>query len=214
MRIGLLGGSFNPPHEGHRSISLAALKRLGLDRIWWVVTPGNPIKSHSELASLDVRMHLAAAVSNHPRIVVTGFEANRPTARTADTLAYLKRRFAETDFVWIMGADNLANFHRWNRSDEILASMAVATIDRPGWRLYGFASVTAIKYRAYFVPEQRAATLASLATPAWTFLTVPLAGHSSTELRKRAARHSAVPAESVNTGHSRHRNDPAWQHDT
>ncbi|HZV20147.1 MAG TPA: nicotinate-nucleotide adenylyltransferase, partial [Hyphomicrobiales bacterium] len=114
MRIGLLGGSFNPPHAAHRQISLTALKRLGLDQVWWLVTPGNPLKDHGDLAPLAERVALCRVLARHARIRVTAFEAAIGTAYTACTLRYLRRRFPGVRFVWLMGADNLASFHRWN----------------------------------------------------------------------------------------------------
>src|SRR5688572_16504017 len=113
MRIGLLGGSFNPPHEGHRHISLAALSRLRLNKLWWLVTPGNPLKSAARQPDLADRLSLAAELASHPAIEVTGFEAALPTPYAIDTLHFLRRRFPGVHFVWIMGGDNLAQFHRW-----------------------------------------------------------------------------------------------------
>lgn len=186
-RIGLLGGSFNPPHDGHLRISLYALKRLGLARVWWLVTPGNPLKDNGNLATLDERMAAARALARHPRIVITGFEAALPSRYTAATIAFLRRRFPATRFVWLMGADNLVSIHRWNAWTEIYGRLPIAVLDRPGWRLRGLSSKAAIRFRQGFVAEERAISLARRRPPAWTFLTLPLSAHSSTEIRRRAA---------------------------
>ena len=129
MRIGLLGGSFNPPHEAHRAISLEALRRLGLDRVWWLVTPANPLKDSSALPSLKTRIEAAQKVARHPRIDVTGFSGG--SVYTADLLAVLARRFPGVRFVWLMGADNLSLFHRWRDFEDIFARVPIAVFDRP-----------------------------------------------------------------------------------
>ena len=110
-----MGGTFNPPHEGHVLISHTAIRRLGLDQLWWVVTPGNPLKVNDELPPLADRMALCQRIVDDSRVIITGFEADLATPYTAATLAFLKQRFATTHFVWVMGADNLAGFHRWQR---------------------------------------------------------------------------------------------------
>lgn len=186
MRIGLLGGSFNPPHPGHRHIAEAALRQLGLDRVWLIVTPGNPIKDHGELAALSDRLAAAEAMMSHPRIVATGFEAALSTAYTAHTLAFLRRRFPGVRFIWIMGGDNLASFHRWQQWPAILRMMPVAVLDRPGFRYLAMASPAARAFAAARVDETYAAGLALMPPPAWTYLSIPLADISSTELRRRA----------------------------
>jgi len=192
--IGLLGGSFNPPHAAHRLISEVALKRLGLDKVWWIVSPGNPLKKRSETASLAERMRLSRAVATGRHIVVTDFEADLPTPYTAATLAFLKARSPLVRFVWIMGADNLATFDRWQRWREIFTMVPVVVVDRPGWRLKALASKAARAFAASRVPERDAATLSSRPAPAWTFLTGPLSHLSSTAIRNKAkAPRPAVP---------------------
>jgi nicotinate-nucleotide adenylyltransferase len=186
MRIGLLGGSFNPAHEAHREISLTALKRLGLDRVWWLVTPGNPLKDPSKLASLESRVEAARKMARHPRIEVTGFAGG--SAYTIDLLTELKRRFPGVNFVWLMGADNLAQFHRWRAWEEIFAAMPLAVLDRPGLRLKARASKAAQRFALYQVDESDAGGLARLDPPAWTVLCHRLSGLSSTELRAKKAR--------------------------
>ena len=183
MRIGLLGGSFNPPHEAHRAISLAALKRLGLDRVWWVVSPANPLKDTSALPSLDARIEAARRTARHPRIDVTGFTGG--SAYTVDLLAGLKRRCPGVHFVWLMGADNLPEFHRWHAWEEIFRLVPIAVFDRPGYRLKARASRAAQRFLDYRVDETDAGGLALLIPPAWTMLTHPLSDLSSTALRAK-----------------------------
>jgi len=186
MRIGLLGGSFNPPHEAHLEISLTALKRLGLDRVWWLVTPGNPLKDPSKLASLESRVEAARKMARHPRIEVTGFAGG--SAYTIDLLAELKRRFPGVNFVWLMGADNLADFHRWQAWQQIFESMPIAVLDRPGFRHKARASKAAQRFALYQVDESDAGGLARLEPPAWTILSHRLSGLSSTALRAKKAK--------------------------
>ena len=184
MRIGLYGGSFNPAHEGHRLVSLMALKRLGLDRIWWVVTPGNPLKDHGELASTAERTAEAREVAAHPRIDVTTFEEDIGARYTVDTLAYLKRRHPGVTFVWIMGADNLASFHRWRGWRGIARMMPIAVIDRPDWTLKAMHSRSAAALSSSRIAESEAAALAGLKPPAWVFLHGPRSHLSSTDIRR------------------------------
>lgn len=186
LRIGLLGGSFNPAHDGHRHISLEAMARLDLDRIWWVVSPGNPLKSHQDLADQDTRLHLATAVAHHPRIDVTGFETQLGTSYTAETLAFLSQRATGVKFVWLMGADNLANLHHWRHWRRILATLPVAVMDRPGWRYRALASRAAVSQASRRLPEGESRRLADATAPAWSFLSIPLSPLSSTALRARS----------------------------
>ncbi len=188
MRIGLLGGSFNPAHEGHRHISLTAMKRLGLDRVWWLVSPGNPLKDTAKAPDLGQRVAAARQIARHPRIVVTGFEgaraeAGRPGPYTIDTLRFLKRRFPDVNFVWLMGADNLVSFHRWRAWEELFGLVPIAVLDRPGFRLKARASKAAQRFAFAAVDESDAGLLARMVPPAWTMLTLPLSGTSSTALR-------------------------------
>ena len=184
--IGLLGGSFNPPHAAHRLISETALKRLGLDKVWWVVSPGNPLKQRNETAPLNERLRLCRSVANNRHIVVTDFEADLPSPYTASTLAFLKARSPLVRFVWIMGADNLATFDRWQRWREIFTMVPVVVVDRPGWRLKALASKAARAFASSRIPEREAGTLATRPPPAWTFLTGPLSHISSTAIRNQA----------------------------
>src|SRR5262245_29824897 len=184
--IGLLGGSFNPPHLAHRMISEAALKRLGLDKVWWVVSPGNPLKRRAGTMPLDERILLCRALAKNPHIVVTDFEKDLQTPYTASTLAFLKARSPLVRFVWIMGADNLATFDRWQRWREIFTLVPIAVVDRPGWRLKALASKAARAFAAARVPQADARGLTHRPPPAWTFLTGPLSQVSSTALRSKA----------------------------
>lgn len=181
--IGILGGTFNPPHEGHVQITEIALRRLRLDQLWWVVTPGNPLKPNGGLPSLALRIAACQKLIDNPRVEITGFEARLGTPYTAATLGYLRRRFPGVRFVWIMGADNLATFHRWQRWREIAREVPIAVVDRPGWRLKGMASPAARSLAAAFVPETQAANLSRMRAPAWTLLSGPLSPLSSTALR-------------------------------
>lgn len=191
--VGLLGGSFNPAHEAHRLITGTARRRLGLDQVWWVVTPGNPLKSRDELAPLADRMARSRRLVTNPKVKITGFEADLPTAYTAATLSFLVRRMPGVHFVWLMGADNLASFHRWQDWQQIAALMPIAVVDRPGFRLKGLAGRAARTLAASYVPESRARVLTRMQAPAWTFLTGPLSRLSSTAIRRS---NGAVPASS------------------
>jgi nicotinate-nucleotide adenylyltransferase len=183
MRIGLLGGSFNPPHAAHRAISRFALARLQLDRVWWLVTPGNPLKDSTGLRDLAARAATARRLADDPRIDVSCLESVIGTRYTVDTVSYLRRRCAGLRFVWIMGADNLAQFHHWENWRRIAAEVPIAVIDRPPGGLRALASPAARALERYRIAEARAATLAALGAPAWVFLTGMKSALSSTGLR-------------------------------
>lgn len=183
MRIGLLGGSFNPPHLAHRAISQFALKRLKLDRVWWLVSPGNPLKDISSLREIDARVAAAQAIADDPRIQVSRLEAVIGTRYTADTLRYLRRHCRGARFVWIMGADNLAQFHRWQQWQQIAAEVPIAVIDRPPTSLRALAAPAAHRLMRMRIPTNEAATLADRQPPAWVFLTGLKSPVSSTALR-------------------------------
>jgi nicotinate-nucleotide adenylyltransferase len=183
QRIGLLGGSFNPPHAAHRLISQIALKQLRLDRVWWIVTPGNPLKSRRDLLPLDERLRLCRDVARDSRITVTAFEAGLQSSLTAGTLAFLLTCRPGTRFVWIMGADCLSQFHSWGQWRDIFQMLPIAVIDRPGWHLKALSSPAAGAFRRAYVPQLRAAGLADCRPPAWAFLRGPLMSLSSTEIR-------------------------------
>lgn len=183
--IGVLGGSFNPPHAGHASIAGTALRRLALDRVWLLVSPGNPLKSRADLASAEARLQAVRRLVSHPRVHAYDFEARLGTRFTVDTLAVLRRRYPAARFVWVMGADSLANFHRWRHWRRIADMVAIAVVDRPGWRLSAMASPAARALARSRQPERAAARLAGLEPPAWTFLSTRLSPLSSSELRRR-----------------------------
>ncbi len=183
MRIGLLGGSFNPAHETHRDISLIALRRLKLDRVWWLVTPGNPLKDKSELKPLGPRLAKAETVAAHPAIEVTAIEALLKTRFTFDTVSRIREQYAGTRFVFLMGADNLAQLHRWKRWRELTNRIPFAVIDRAGWSLRALASPAATALSQWRLPEERAASLATTRPPAWVFLHGLKSAMSSTKLR-------------------------------
>jgi nicotinate-nucleotide adenylyltransferase len=183
MRIGLLGGSFNPPHLAHREISRFALKRLQLDRVWWLVTPGNPLKENGALHALGERMKAARAVAQDPRIEVSCLESVIRTRYTIDTINTLRRRASGLRFVWIMGADNLGQFHYWQDWRRIAAQVPIAVIDRPPQSFRALASPAAQALSRYRLPEMEAAILADQRPPAWVFLTGLKLSLSSTTLR-------------------------------
>lgn len=185
LRVGLFGGSFNPPHEGHRLASLIALRRLKLDRVWWLVSPGNPLKDKRELRSMDERIAAARAIADHPSIDVTGLEAVLGTRFTVDVLSTLKRRNSGVHFVWIMGADNLRSFHLWQRWTTIARTMPIAVIDRPGATLRGLHCCASSFLTRWRLPEHEAGRLALSRPPAFVFLHGPRSPQSSTALRKR-----------------------------
>ncbi len=184
MRIGLYGGSFNPAHAGHRHVSLLVLKRLRLDRIWWIVTPGNPLKDRGELAPTPERVAGAKRLAAHPRIDVTSFEAAIGARYTIDTLSFLVRRCPGVDFVWIMGADNLASFHRWRGWQTIASLMPMVVVDRPGFTLKATRSRAAVRLAPYRIDEDAASALPGMPAPAWLFLHGPRSALSSSALRR------------------------------
>jgi nicotinate-nucleotide adenylyltransferase len=194
LRIGLFGGSFNPPHEGHRAASLLALRRLRLDRIWWLVSPGNPLKDRSDLAELSQRLAAARKVARHPKIVVTGFEASLGSAYTFETLRYAKSRCAGVHFVWLMGADNLLGFHHWKSWREIADLVPIAVIDRPGATLKATRSRAGQALAPYRKSETEGPRLALTRPPAFIFLHGPRSDLSSTELREIAHTKERCPA--------------------
>ena len=183
QRIGVMGGSFNPPHEGHRLAAEAAMKRLRLDQLWWLITPGNPLKTQGEPSSLGGRVGLVRPFARGPKMKITSFERELGTRYTAAMLTFLKRRYLGVRFVWIMGADNLASFDRWQHWRRIAEIMPIAVVDRPGWRLPALSSPAAQALSRSRLPEREAASLADRKPPAWMLLTIRLSGLSSTALR-------------------------------
>jgi nicotinate-nucleotide adenylyltransferase len=183
MRIGLFGGSFNPPHEGHKLVALECFKRLALDKVWILVSPGNPLKDHSELLPLDQRLDETTRLMRDPRLEVTGFEAAHGLDYTWETIAALTQAYPKTRFVWIMGADSLQTFDRWERWDAIAAMVPIAVYDRPGAAFIATTSPAAIALKHSRVPEEAAKTLADRTPPAWIYLHGVVSAQSSTAIR-------------------------------
>ena len=181
--IGLLGGSFDPAHGGHRCISEIALRRLGLDALWWMVTPGNPLKDVAALPPLGARMRKAAALAAHPRITISGAEAGLGTRFTADLVGILKARSPTVRFIWIMGSDNLAQFHRWEAWRDIAAAVPIAVVNRPGFLASALNARAAQALAARRIDEADALRLADCTPPAWVVLGGPRSGLSSTAIR-------------------------------
>ena len=183
MRIGLFGGTFDPPHRAHLGASLIAMKRLKLDRVWWLVTPGNPLKDTRGLAPLAERIAAARALTSHPRIDISGIEAVINTRYTYDTLRWLVARCPGVRFVWIMGADNLRSFHRWQKWREIASLVPIVVVDRLGPSLYAGASAAGLALSRFRIPETAAPGLPGRRPPAWAFLHGLKSPLSSTALR-------------------------------
>ncbi|THV22269.1 nicotinate-nucleotide adenylyltransferase [Peteryoungia ipomoeae] len=183
MVVGLFGGSFNPPHQGHTLVAEIAIRRLGLHQLWWMVTPGNPLKSHRELAPLADRLSACEAMAEDPRIKVTAFEKALGTSYTAKTLDYIRARNSAVHFVWVMGADNLAGFHRWQHWQKIASTFPIAVIDRPGSTLAYLSSKMARTFDYARIDEEDAGVLWQKKAPAWTFIHGPRSTLSSTALR-------------------------------
>lgn len=187
MVVGLFGGSFNPPHAGHALVAEIAIRRLGLDQLWWMVTPGNPLKSRSHLAPLAERIALSKELARNPRIKVTAFEAAFGVTYTADTLVRVKARNPQVRFIWIMGADSLGSFHKWQRWQEIARTFPIAVIDRPRSTLSFLSAKMAKTFDFARVDEEDAQILWKKKAPAWTFIHGPRSALSSTELRDAKA---------------------------
>ena len=177
--IGLFGGSFDPAHQGHVHVTRHALRALGLDQVWWLVSPGNPLKAHGP-APLAQRVARAQAIMRHPRVRITAIEAALGTRYSADTLAALQRLYPGRRFVWIMGADNLANFHHWENWRGILNRLPVAVIARPGQVRAALSSVAARSHAGARVCPR---VLSRTQVPAWAFLMLPMRNISSSQLR-------------------------------
>ena len=181
LKIGLLGGSFNPAHEGHRHISLLALKQLQLDQVWWLVSPQNPLKAATGMAPLAQRLAGTRTMAMHPRIRASDLESRLGTRYTVDTLSALQRRWPRSAFVWLMGADNLVQLPRWHRWREIVEMVPMAIFNRPGQGHRALAGAAAARFARSRVRNPR--KLADSAAPAWCFLFTPLHPASSTTIR-------------------------------
>lgn len=183
MKVGLLGGSFNPAHDGHAHVAETAMTRLGLDRVVWLVSPQNPLKGAAETAPLSERMASARSVAIGPDMIVSDFESRAGTQWTIDTLRALSARHPGVQFVWLMGSDNLASFHNWRGWTDIMRLMPMAVIARPGSMLESRTAPAAVRFATARLPQERARLLPALQAPAWTYLTAPLNHRSSTVIR-------------------------------
>ncbi len=185
MRVGLFGGSFNPAHEGHAHVAETALHRLNLDKVIWLVSPQNPLKSSAETKPLGERMDAARQRARGSAMIVSDAETRLGSQYTIDTLRVLRARYPGVKFVWIMGADSLASFHRWRGWTQIMREVPVAVISRPWAALKSRTSPAARRFSHARKPASAAATLPDLAAPAWVYLTGPLNFASSTAMRER-----------------------------
>ncbi len=185
MRIGLFGGSFNPPHAGHRLVSRQVMKRLNLDAIWWLVSPGNPLKNHAELAPLKERVEQARSLITLPNVYATGFEAAHGFTYSFDSLLFLKKTLKDRKFIWIMGSDNLKNFHKWERWRSIADLMPMAIYARPNSAINATFSKAAINLAKYRINEDDAALLPFMPAPAWVYLHGIMSQESSSAIRNK-----------------------------
>jgi nicotinate-nucleotide adenylyltransferase len=183
-RIGLLGGSFNPAHEGHYHISLEALKRLKLDAVWWLVSPQNPLKQASELADYKLRFQSAVAIATHPRIHVLQLEAMHGLRYSIDTIEFLQSHHRHCQFIWLMGADNLLGFHRWRRWRDIANRLPIAVLDRAPYGLRALHGKFAQRYAKARLSSAAASQLGTTAKVGWCYLTISRHPLSATFLRK------------------------------
>jgi nicotinate-nucleotide adenylyltransferase len=185
QRIGLFGGSFNPPHAGHRAVALFALKRLKLDWVWWIVSPQNPLKHASLYADYELRLKAVRKVADHPQFRVSDIENRLGTNTTAQLLEAIAPALQRSCFVWLMGADSFADLHRWHDWTDIAGTVPFAVLARPGYSLSALQSQAAIRYEEYRIPTDKCATLPCAKPPAWTFIPMPLRRESSTSIRER-----------------------------
>ena len=191
MKVGLYGGSFNPAHEGHAHVAETAKRRLGLDRVIWLVSPQNPLKGRHETAGLAERMAGARELAEGPGMIVSDAETLLGSAYTIDVVRALKARFPRVKFVWIMGADSLATFHHWRGWTQIMQEIPVAVVSRPWISLKSRFSPAALRFARYRWPSSRALGLAGSKPPAWVFLFGRFNFMSSTALRERLKRRAA-----------------------
>ena len=184
LRIGLLGGSFDPPHSGHMHISKWAIKEFSLDRIWWLVSPGNPLKKDAP-ADLDRRLSACNKLVNHPKVIVTDLERVFKTRYTAQTLTTLKSQYRGVRFVWLMGADNLAEFHKWDRWQDIMHMLPVGVMARPNQQLAANCSPAARIFRESRLSARSSTALPFKEAPSWSLLTGPMDDESSSKIRAK-----------------------------
>ena len=186
-RIGLLGGSFNPAHGGHRRITRFAIDALGLDEAWWLVSPGNPLKPRDDMASLRARLKSAEQQARRAPIVPTAIEMELNTRYTVDTLAKLKRRYPKREFVWLMGSDNLAQFHLWKGWRTLARTLPIAVIARPGYNADALASPAMAWFRRYSASVAGFRKRGQRSAPALVFLRFDPDHRSATALRRANA---------------------------
>ena len=186
MRVGLFGGSFNPAHEGHAHVARTALTRLDLDRVIWLVSPQNPLK-RNQPADLAERMAGARRLARGPKMIVSDIETRLGVRYTIDLIRILKARNPGVHFVWVMGADSLASFHRWRGWREIQHAIPIAVVARPGSELRGGIAPAAARFAHARRSVQSAHRLAHLEPPVWVYLPAPLNRASSTAIRARKA---------------------------
>ena len=184
QKIGLLGGSFDPPHLGHVHITCEALKQFNLDAVWWLVSPGNPLKKCAP-APLADRVRSARALVSHPNVFVTDIEARLGTRYTAQTLAALKSKYPKIRFVWLMGADNLAQLHCWQTWRTIMETVPIVVLARPGNRISARTSKAALTYRHARIKASNRHLMARMAAPAWCYVNIPLTAASSSAIRAK-----------------------------
>jgi nicotinate-nucleotide adenylyltransferase len=187
-KIGLLGGSFNPAHNGHLEISQVAIDVLGLDQVWWMVSPGNPLKDENDMAPFADRFSSAEEIAKDPNIMVTDIESEMDTKFTIDTLKRLKTKFPDTKFVWLMGADNLAQFDQWKDWKKIANTVPFAIFNRPSYSSANETSVAATELKDYLIKTSQAHTLYNLKPPAWVYYQKTDNPLSSTEIRRNNKR--------------------------
>ena len=183
QRIGLFGGSFNPAHQGHVMVALYALRRLQLDWVWWMVSPQNPLKDKNETGEYTTRLADTRRIASHPRFIVTDLGQQIKAKYTADTLVHLKGAMRRGRFVWIMGADSLANLHHWHDWTDIAQTLPLAVLARPGFSLRALGSPAALRYENEQLPPEQASRITALKPPAWVFVSMPLRKESSTAIR-------------------------------
>ena len=196
-RIGLLGGSFNPAHDGHRHVSLEALKRLGLDEVWWLVSPQNPLKSDDGMEPLATRVARARQLAHHPRIRVDAPELLLGTRYTLDTVRELRRLYPHAHFVWLMGADILPQLVRWLGWRELFETIPIAAFARPGWSYAALQSAAPRAFPRYRLDAGQARRLATAAAPAWCFIPSRLDSHSATAIRAVRPRRSRAKGKTI-----------------
>ncbi|MBT6404809.1 MAG: nicotinate-nucleotide adenylyltransferase [Rhodospirillaceae bacterium] len=186
-RIGLLGGSFNPAHDGHRHISQLALARLGLDEVWWLVSPQNPLKSEAGMAPFESRLESADRIACDRRIRVSALEAELGTRYTADTLKALQNRYPAARFVWLMGADNLVQISRWRAWTQIFNTIPIAVFARDSYDSKALSARASVRFAQARIPERAARLLPDAAPPAWVFLRIKPHPATATDIRQNGA---------------------------